>query len=72
MPQTAAWVDELREVFGLEEVNKQIRQGMTGKQPVFHACEGGYEIGTAFTGGIVVSGVDIAIPVVIEEKRRGR
>lgn len=45
MPAVAAWVDELRAVFGEEDVDVTIRAGLAG-QPVFWAREGGHEIGT--------------------------
>lgn len=62
MPQTAAWIDELREVFGVDEINHAIRKGIAG-QPVFHAIENGYEIGTAFVDGQAVCLRDIVIPI---------
>jgi hypothetical protein len=45
MPETAAFVDEMRAIFGREHVDGQIRLGMRG-QPVFWARENGIEIGT--------------------------
>lgn len=45
MPQTAKWIDELREAFGKEEIDAQIRKGMKG-EPTFWAKENGIEIGT--------------------------
>jgi len=45
MPETAGFIDSLREAFGKEMVDEQIRQGMRG-QPVFWARENGREIGT--------------------------
>ncbi|MEW6314644.1 MAG: hypothetical protein AB1513_11495 [Pseudomonadota bacterium] len=47
MPQCAAFIDELREAFGEEEINAQIRMGMLGAR-TFHAAENGIEIGTRF------------------------
>lgn len=40
MPQVAAWVDELRQVFGREVIDGQIRNGMAGRC-VFWARETG-------------------------------
>lgn len=45
MPKVAAFIDEMREVFGIEEVNALVRRGMRG-EPTFWAGEGGIEIGT--------------------------
>lgn len=44
MPVTAAWIDALRDAFGADGINAQIRRGMRG-EPVFYAKEGGREIG---------------------------
>ena len=44
MPITAAWVDELRRVFGRDYIDRQIRRGLKG-DGVFHATENGHEIG---------------------------
>lgn len=48
MPQVTAFIDELREAFGTEEINAQIKLGMQGAQ-TFHAVENGIEVGTRFT-----------------------
>lgn len=45
MPESAAWIDELRHAFGPDEINRAIRAGMKG-EPVFHAVENGHELGT--------------------------
>lgn len=45
MPQTAAWIDQLREAFGSEHINSQIRKGLRG-EPTFYSKENGHEIGT--------------------------
>lgn len=44
MPQTAAWIDELRTVFGKDQIVPSIRAGMEGGS-AFYACENGYELG---------------------------
>ena len=46
MPQTAAFIDFAREVFGAESVNAAIRKGMGGLPGHFHAVEAGREVGT--------------------------
>jgi hypothetical protein len=48
MPETAAWIDELRRVFGAEEIDGAIRAGLRG-EPRFHAVEGDHEVGTPIT-----------------------
>ena len=45
MPMTAAWIDELREAFGAEMVNEQIRRGVKGA-PTFYVEEGSHTVGT--------------------------
>lgn len=45
MPQTAAFVDFARQVFGSLAVNAAIRAGLEGQQ-TFHASEAGQQIGT--------------------------
>lgn len=50
MPNTAAFVDELRRVFGADQVDPSIRAGMRGVPGKFHAVEGEHEIGTPIGG----------------------
>jgi hypothetical protein len=45
MPTVAAWIDQLRDAFGKESIDAQIRAGMRGK-PVFFAQENGQTVGT--------------------------
>jgi hypothetical protein len=50
MPQTAAWIDEIRAVFcttpeSMASFNRQIKAGMDGQQGMFYACENGHEVG---------------------------
>ena len=45
MPMTADFIDQLREVFGKDAIDAQIRNGMAG-QPTFWASENGIEVGT--------------------------
>ena len=45
MPVVTAWIDKMRDAFGKEHIDAQIRAGMKGK-PVFFASENGNEIGT--------------------------
>lgn len=45
MPETAAFIDAMRDAFGDEMINAAIRAGIDG-QPTFYASENGQEIGT--------------------------
>jgi hypothetical protein len=45
MPETAAFIDAVREAFGAEEINCNLQAAMRG-EPLFFASEGGHEIGT--------------------------
>lgn len=48
MPNTAAFIDALRDAFGADMINDQIRKGMKG-EPTFYASENGHELGTSWT-----------------------
>lgn len=45
MPTVAAFIDALRDTFGKEAIDAQIKKGMQG-QPTFYASENGYTVGT--------------------------
>ena len=45
MPEVAAFIDRLRDAFGKDEIDQQIRRGMRG-EPTFYARENGQVIGT--------------------------
>lgn len=45
MPTTAAFIDAMRDAFGADAINAQIKAGIAG-QPTFWAKENGQEIGT--------------------------
>jgi hypothetical protein len=45
MPLVTAFIDSMREAFGKEMIDAQIRKGLKGS-PAFHATENGHEIGT--------------------------
>jgi hypothetical protein len=49
MPQTAAWIDDLRAAFGAAGINAQIKKGMAGLPGFFYASENGHEVGTKAT-----------------------
>lgn len=46
MPQAAAFIDELRAVFGAEGIDAAIRAGLAGEPGRFWASENGIELGT--------------------------
>lgn len=48
MPLTAELIDALRDVFGKEAINTEIRKGVGGLPGHFHATENGKEVGTPF------------------------
>jgi hypothetical protein len=50
MPVTAAFIDRMRQAFGAEHIDGQIRKGMKG-EPVFWASENGQEVGTKGRSG---------------------
>ena len=50
MPNTAAFIDALRDAFGADMINDQIRKGMRG-EPTFYANENGHELGTPWIPG---------------------
>lgn len=61
MPTVTAWIDALREVFGVSEINDVIRKGMNGT-PGFYARENGIEVGTPFPPARVeISGEQMVI-----------
>jgi len=45
MPVVTAWIDKMRDAFGREHINGQIRAGIKGA-PVFYASENGHTVGT--------------------------
>lgn len=45
MPIVTAWIDGMREAFGKEHIDAQIKAGMRG-EPVFFASENGHTVGT--------------------------
>lgn len=49
MPQTAWLIDELRRVFGKEDIDGILRRAMHGEPDCFYAEENGITFGTPFT-----------------------
>lgn len=61
MPTVAAWVDELREVFGADAINPALRNGAAGGA-LFYATENGHSIGSdAMPGKYVVNMADMVL-----------
>ena len=56
MPETAAFVDVMRDTFGAAEINARIKEGMVGTPGRFWAKENGREAGKRGIGGTEVSG----------------
>lgn len=50
MPVVADWIDKMRDAFGKEHIDAQIRAGIKGK-PVFFARENGSTVGTPVKRG---------------------
>jgi hypothetical protein len=62
MPQTAAFIDAMREAFGAEAINPQIKKGMAGVPGFFYAKENGHEVGTpAPPARIEISAADMQL-----------
>jgi len=71
MPLVAAWIDDLREAFGKDAIDGQIRNGLTGL-PHFHARENGQQIGFAAAEGVGISGAALNLPSAAELARRAK
>ena len=62
MPATAAFIDDLREAFGADQINAAIKKGMAGIPGHFHARENGHEAGTPFAekgGWVSLAEIDV-------------
>ena len=46
MPTVTTWIDELRAVFGADQIDPSIRAGMQGDNMAFYARENGQEVAT--------------------------
>lgn len=53
MPTVTAFIDELRAVFGADQVDPSIRAGLRGEANRFWAREAGHELGTQFDAKVV-------------------
>lgn len=51
MPAVTTFIDQMRDAFGKDHIDQQIRRGIKGEQ-TFYAAENGKEIGTPITEGV--------------------
>lgn len=64
MPQVAAFIDELRSVFGKTEIDTVIRRGLKADclpHQRFFATEAGYELGRRYVPGVEISAADMVL-----------
>ena len=77
MPICAAFIDDMREVFGAACIDQSIRNGMQGFA-TFYACENGHELGTKADEPRYVVTVaqmeleKLVVDVDVKSRRRGR
>lgn len=71
MPETAAFIDALREAFGADQVDPSIRAGMRG-EPRFFAQEAGHTLGCAASVADPVRCVEVGIPLMAKWTREAR
>jgi hypothetical protein len=75
MPKVAAFVDELRDVFGRGEVNAVIREGLRPDcepRDRFFASEGGEQLGRPLVIASEVSVSRMVLGPQVVSKKRGR
>jgi len=70
MPITAAFIDNMREAFGVAEINAAIKGGLAGEGS-FYARENGIEIGSRPRDipGTAINGHDLATSFVRKPKK---
>jgi hypothetical protein len=72
MPLVTAWIDSLREAFGRDLIDGQIRAATRDGLPTFHATEGGHRVGVPMPeGGRSVTAAQMVIEKPKKEGRRG-
>lgn len=69
MPETAAFIDALREAFGADQVDPSIRAGMRG-EPCFYAREGGHQLGCPETVADPARLVEVGIEMPAQWQRK--
>ena len=62
MPETAAFIDALRDAFGKDSINIEIKKGVAGLPGHFHAVENGQEVGTPFPATQTLSSAELWFP----------
>jgi hypothetical protein len=60
MPETAAFVADMKSAFGEHEIDEAIRRGKAG-EPTFYASENGRSVGTAASAATSVWRVDRSV-----------
>ena len=72
MPKVAAWIDGLREAFGRELIDAQIRAATVDGLPTFHASEAGRSVGVPPpVGGTEFSAAEMIFTTPEEEQPHG-
>ena len=64
MPQTAAFIDDLRGVFGKTEIDAVIRRGLKADclpHQRFYASEAGHELGRRYVPAVEISAADMVL-----------
>jgi hypothetical protein len=72
MPTTAAFIDQMRDVFGAADVNAAIKSGLNG-QETFYAAEAGLTLGTKGTGcAVPITPRQEPVETILARIKRGR
>lgn len=66
MPNVSAFIDKMREAFGKDMIDEQIRKGLRG-EPCFYAKENGHEVGTKSPRGTRVTWDSKGVAITAED-----